>query len=185
MSKFHYKYSPIASIEMTHSAGLLTEDHLRFSPDQATTTLINKSKLHINHSPTGLVVLYKSYEHFTPVTIDETVMIDDLAVINKKVVGYESIGVNGSFSNWLPSPADMTLTFYGFANTKFKTNTKWNELELNEFIKFTAGSLDGTKITDNTITYSTKPDAIFELVLTNANVTSQTETIFQFTTTII
>lgn len=185
MSKFNFKYSPIASIEMTHSGSLLTENHLRFYPDETTAALINEAKLHVSLSPSGLVVLYKKYEHFNPITIDETVMIDEVAAINKKVVGYESIGVNGSFSNWLPSPADITLTFYGIADAKFKENTKWDNLGLQEFIKFTASSLDGTKITDTSINYRTKPDAIFELVLTDANVTSETETIFQFTTTII
>lgn len=185
MSKFNFKYSPIASIEMTHTAGLLAQNHLKLFPDQATAKFVTNTKLHLVNSPTGLVILYKKYEHFNAITTDETILIDGVQVIDKKIVGYESIGPNGTFSNWLPNPADFTLTFYGFADAKFKDKTKWNNLELNEFIKFTASSLDGTKITDSTIKYKTKPDAIFELALTDANVTSETETNFQFTTTII
>ena len=143
---------------------------------------MNQARLYISPSSTGLVILYKKYEHFKAITIDETIMIDDVAVIDEKIVGYES---DGSFSHCLPDPADMTLTFYGIADTKFKTNTMWDNLELDEYIKFTKDNQDGAIITDNTINYRTKPDAIFELELTDANVSSETETIFQFTTTII
>ncbi len=174
MSKYSHKYKPISSFNLTHSKQFLAEEYLTFFPDSETSKNLSKYRLKVKKTPKGLMVLYKINEEFTAITEDETILFNGLLLDNKKVIGYTK---NGNTTNWLPNPANLTLTFYGITNTTYKEGTIWGNLELNKYIKYKASSLNGVLTTDNTIK-GIKPDAIFELAITNAG--AITETKFEF-----
>jgi len=181
MSRFSNTYKPMCSFKLEHDSELLTQDYVTFFPDESTFKMISKHKLQVKNTPEGLLVLYKINEEFDPVTEDETIIIDDVPVINKKVVGYVK---NGNTTNWLPNAADIILTFYGVTNNIYKKDTNWENLDLNKYIKYSSGMLNGVETVDNNITSFRKPDAVFELLVTDANIIAGNETKFKFKTKI-
>ncbi len=167
----------MCSFTLEHDSEFLTQAYVTFFPDKTTAKKIQEYKLHVKQTPKGLLVLYKKNELFDPITEDETIIIDGVPVINKKVVGYVK---NGNAISWLPSPADITLTFYATTNKRYKKDTIWEDLDLNKYIKYNVGMLNGVETVDNNITSSRKPDAAFELAISNANITAGNETKFEF-----
>lgn len=163
MSKYSHIYKPISSFNLTHSKQFLAEEYLTFFPDSATAKILSKYRLKVKKTPKGLIVLYKVNEEFTAITEDETILFNGLLLDNKKVIGYTK---NEVTTNWLPNPANLTLTFYGVTNNTYREGTTWKDLELNKYIKYKASSLSGIKTTDNNIK-GVKPDAVFELEITN------------------
>lgn len=172
MSRFSYTYAPLVSILLNHESDLVAEEHVAIYPSKETKTLLEKYKISLKQIPEGLVVLYKRSEQFEAITIDNILIIDGEEVIDKKIVGYKSTEPDKTFSDWLPTGFNENLVFYGTFSAKYRDKTKLDKLALNEFIEYKAGTLKGALITNNDIRERTKPDAIFEVNVTTANVTT-------------
>lgn len=181
MSRLSHTYKTMCSFKLEHDSELLTQEYVTFFPDESTFKMISKHKLQVKNTPEGLLVLYKINEEFDPVTVDETIIIEGVPVINKKVVGYVK---SGQSTNWLPNTATITLTFYGVTNNIYKKDTIWQDLNLNKYIKYSSAMLNGVETVDNNITSFRKPDAVFELLITDANIIAGNETKFEFKTEI-
>lgn len=184
MSKFSFTYTSIANLEVRHENGFLAKNHIHIYPNKQTSDLINKHNLFIKRTPKGLIVLYKKYEHFEAVTVDEPLIIDGLEVIDKKIIAYKSKNPK-KYSNWLPDPADMILTFYARADQAFKEKTAWDNLKFHDFIKYDKATLDGNSFEDTSISETVKPDALFVLALQDVKVVAEEETEFKFNTKLI
>jgi hypothetical protein len=177
MSRFNYIYEPLTIIELSHENDLVAKNHVKLYPSKETASLIAKHKLVIKTIPEGLVVLYKKEEAFVAETIDNIVIIDGEEVIDQKIVGYVSTSPDRTFSNWLPEVVDVYLEFYAVANQTYRQDTKWNGtdnkgLKLNEHIIYSSDELEGIKETNNDIDERIKPDAILQINIAEANITT-------------
>ena len=186
MSRFNYIYELLTTIKLNHVNGLVTENHVKIYPTKETATLIDQYRLVIKSIPEGLVVLYKKEELFVAETVDNVVIIDEVEVIDQKIVGYVSTSPDRTFSNWLPEVIDVDLEFYAVADHTYRHNTKWNGtdnlgLKLNEHIVYSSDELEGIKNTNNDINERVKPDAILQINIVEANLTTPITLTFEIT----
>ncbi|WP_430408839.1 hypothetical protein [Kordia sp.] len=184
MSRFNYIYEPLTTIKLTHVNDLATETHVKLYPSKQTALLIEHYKLVVKSIPEGLVVLYKKAEIFEAETIDNVLIIDGKEVIDKKIVGYVSTSPDRTFSNWLPEIIDVDLEFYAVADQTYREDTKWNGtnnlgLNLNEQIVYNSDELEGIKNTNNDINERVKPDAILQINIVEANLTTPITVTFE------
>jgi len=179
MSKFNYIYEPLATIKLQRKVQLETEKYVKIYPSKETAALIAKYKLVIKTIPEGLVVIYKKQEKFIAETVDEVLIIDEQEVIDKRIVGYASTSPDRTFSNWLPEVIDIDLEFYAIADQKYRNETIWNNLPLNDFVVYNASDVSGTITTNNTINERVQPDAILQLNIVEANITTPTTLTFE------
>ena len=92
-------------------------------------------------------------------------------------MGYVSTSPDRTFSNWLPEIITIDLEFYAVADHTYRQNTKWNGtdnlgLKLNEHIVYSSDELEGILNTNNTINERVKPDAILQINIAEANITT-------------
>ncbi|QHI35495.1 hypothetical protein IMCC3317_08410 [Kordia antarctica] len=179
MSRYNYIYAPLATIKLQRKIELETLKHVKIYPSKETAALIAKYKLVIKIIPEGLVVIYKKQEKFVAETVDEVLIIDGEEVIDKRIVGYASTTPNRTFSNWLPEVVEIELEFYAIADQEYRNGTNWDNLALNDFIIYSAADVKGTKTTNNNINERIKPDAILQLNIVEANITTPTTLTFQ------
>ncbi|MEM6684533.1 MAG: hypothetical protein AAF617_01960 [Bacteroidota bacterium] len=179
MSRFSYIYTPLTTVKLNHENELQVQDYVQIYPSNASKALIQKHKLVVKMIPDGFVLLYKKREEFVAQTIDEVIKIGDEDVTDQRIVGYASATPDPVFSDWLPEIINIDLEFYAVANTQYKNNTDWNNLALRDFVIYNAGDLDGTVTTVSTINERTQPDAILQLNVTNANITTPVSLTFE------
>ncbi|EDP95978.1 hypothetical protein U8527_13810 [Kordia algicida OT-1] len=183
MSRFKYIYAPIAIIKLTHADELATESNVKIYPNATTEKLFDKHKLLVKMTPEGFVVLYKKQEEFVAETVDNVLIIDGEEVIDKKIVGYTSTMPDPTYANWLPEVIDLDLEFYAIANQKYRNDTNWNNLPLNDFVVYSSTDLTGTITSKTTINEKIQPDAILQLNITAANIATPAELTFEINKT--
>lgn len=172
MSRFNYIYDLLTTIKLNHESELVAQNHVKLYPSKETAALIDQYRLVIKTIPEGLVVLYRKEEIFVAETIDNVLIIDEVEVIDKKIVGYVSTSPDRTFSNWLPDPVDVDLEFYAVVDQKYRNDTKLDALALNEFIVYNDSQLEGILETNNDINERIKPDAIIQINIADANITT-------------
>jgi len=177
MSRFNYIYEVLTTIKLSHINGLKAENHVTLYPTKESAALIDQYRLVIKSIPDGLVIIYKKEELFEAETVDNVVIIDGEEVIDKKIVGYVSTSPNRTFTNWLPEVIDVDLEFYAVADQTYRQDTKWNGtnnlgLKLNEHIIYSSDELEGIKETNNDINERVKPDAVLQVNIVEASLTT-------------
>jgi hypothetical protein len=185
MSRLNFTYKPLASFAISHWDNLIIKNHFNIFPNSETAYKLAKMKLKVVKNISGLIVLYRKSELFTPIVRSENYLFNDVELTNDKVIGYESKSNGGEFINWLPNPADVTLTFYGIASAQFKLNTSMEQLQINEYLKYDATALDGEVLINNDIKELHKPEAIFEINISNSEFESGSVVTKQFNITTI
>ncbi|WP_046744652.1 hypothetical protein [Kordia zhangzhouensis] len=179
MSRFSYTYAPLIIVKLQHESELEAAKYVTIYPNEKTAQLIEKHKLVVKIIPEGFVVLFKKQEEFVAETVDEVLVIDGVEVTDKRIVGYASTLPDRTFSNWLPQVIDIDLEFYAKATQKYRENTAWNDLALDEFVVYNAGDLEGTVSQNTNIRERTQPDAIFQLNIQEANITTPVTLTFE------
>ena len=179
MSRFSYTYTPLVIVKLQHESELEAEKYVTIYPSAQTAQLIEQYKLVIKMIPEGFVVLFKKQEEFVAETVDEVLEIDGVEVTDKRIVGYASTMPDPTFSNWLPEVVDINLEFYARADQKYRENTAWNDLALDEFVVYDASDLEGTVTQNTNIRERTQPDAIFQLNIQEANITTPASHTFE------
>jgi hypothetical protein len=159
-------------IKLNHESELATENHVRLYPSKETAALIDKYRMVVKNTPEGFVILYRKTEEFVAETVDNVLVIDGVEVIDKKIVGYVSTTPERTFSNWLPTVVDIDLEFYAIVDQKYRNDTKLDALALNEFIVYSAAELEGVQEVKNDINERIKPDALIQVNITDANITT-------------
>lgn len=172
MSRFNYIYELLTTIKLNHENDLVAGNHVTLYPSKESAALIDQYRLVIKSIPEGLVVLYKKAETFVAETVDNVIIIDEVEVIDKKIVGYVSTSPDRTFTNWLPEVVDVDLEFYAVVDQTYRNNTKLDALALNEFIIYNDSELEGVKDTNNDINERIKPDAIIQINIAEANLTT-------------
>ncbi|WP_046755823.1 hypothetical protein [Kordia jejudonensis] len=172
MSRFNYIYDLLTTVKLNHKNDKVAENHVKLYPSKATAALIEQYKMVIKTIPEGIVILYRKQEEFVAETVDNVLIIDDVEVIDKKIVGYVATSPDRTFTNWLPDPVEIDLEFYAVTDQKYRNDTKLAALALNEFIVYSADELEGTKETNNTINERIKPDGIIQIHIEEANLTT-------------
>lgn len=181
MSRFNHIYEPLTIIKLIHESELAAENHVTLYPSKETATLINTHRLVTKNTPEGLAILYKKAEKFVAETIDDVLIIDGVEVIDKKIVGYVPTTPDRTFTNWLPDVVDIDLEFYAIVDQKYRDNTKLDGLALNEFIVYKISELEGVLEVKNNINERIKPDAIIQINITDANITTPITLTFEIT----
>jgi hypothetical protein len=186
MSRFNYIYAPLATIKLQRKIELETQKYVKIYPSKETAALIAKHKLVIKMIPEGLVVIYKKEEKLIAETVDEVLIIGGEEVIDKRIVGYASTSPDRTFSNWLPEVIDIDLEFYAVADQTYKEDTKWNGIDnlglnLNKHVIYSSDELEGIITTNNNINERIKPDAILQVNIVEANITTPTTVTFEIT----
>lgn len=179
MSKFKYIYAPLTIVKLTHADELATEANVKIYPSKETEKLFDQYKLLVKMTPEGFVVLYKKQEEFVAEIVDNVLVIDGEEVIDKKIVGYVSTMPDPTYSNWLPEVVDLDLEFYAIANQKYRNETNWNNLALNDFVVYSSIDLTGTITPKTTINERIQPDAILQLNIVAANIATPAELTFE------
>lgn len=179
MSRFNYIYEPLAILKLQHESELEAQKYVKIYPSKETAALIAKHKLVLKTIPDGLIIIYKKQEKFIAQTVDEVLIIDGQEVIDKRIVGYVSTSPDRTFSNWLPEVVDIDLEFYAIADQQYRSETNWNNLPLNDFVVYSASDLVGTITTNNSIKERVQPDAILQLNIVEANITTPTTLTFE------
>ena len=179
MSKYNYIYAPLASIKLQHENELVAQKHVTIYPTKQTAALIAQYRLVLKAIPEGLIIIYKKQENFIAETVDEVLVIDGEEVIDKKIVGYTSTMPDRTYANWLPEVVDIDLEFYAIADQQYRSETKWDNLPLKDFVIYNAGDLEGTITTKNDVNERKQPDAILQLNIQEANITTPTTLTFE------
>ncbi|MFK7748302.1 MAG: hypothetical protein AB8B65_07930 [Kordia sp.] len=179
MSRFSYTYAPVTIIKLNHEDGFATQSNVKIYPSKDSEALIEKYKLIVKMTPEGFALLCKKQEEFIAQTVDEVLIIDGEEVIDKRITGYASTTPNRTFSNWLPDVIDIDLEFYAVANQKYKNETKWNNLALNDFVAYSAIDLVGTITPNATINERIQPDAIIQLNIAEVHLTTPATLTFE------
>ncbi|AXG71535.1 hypothetical protein KORDIASMS9_03792 [Kordia sp. SMS9] len=179
MSKFSYTYEPLAIIKLNHENELEAQNYVNIYPTKASEVLMDKHKLLVKKIPEGLVLLYKKQEEFVAQTVDEVFMIGEDEVTDKRIVGYVSTMPDPTFSNWLPDVVDIDLEFYAIADQEYKNDTDWNNLALRDFVVYSATDLEGTITTNTAVNERIQPDAILQINIQEANITTPESLTFE------
>jgi hypothetical protein len=179
MSRFSHIYAPLTTVRFDHGSELEAQSFVKIYPNKATEVLMDSYKLSVKKIPEGFIVLYKRREEFVAQTVDEVIIIDDKEVIDKRIVGYASTTPDPTYESWLPATVDFNLEFYAIADQKFRENTQWNNLALNDFVVYSASDLTGTITPNTTIKERVQPDAIIQLNIVEANLTTPVSLTFQ------
>lgn len=166
-------------MKLNHENELEAQSFVTIYPSKASEALIQKYKLVIKMIPDGFVLLYKRQEEFVAQTVEETVLIGEEEVTDHRIVGYASTTPDPTYSNWLPEVVDIDLEFYVRANKQYKTDTDWDNLALRDFVVYNASDLQGTITTNSAVNERTQPDAILQLNITDANITTPVSLAFE------
>ena len=179
MSRFNYIYDLLTIVKLNHENELAAENHVMLYPSQETAALMNDYRLVVKNTPEGFVILYRKAEEFIAETVDNTVVIDGVEVIDQKIVGYVSTTPDRTFTNWLPTVVDIDLEFYAVVDQKYRNDTKLDALALNEFIIYNAAELEGVQEVKSDINERKKPDAIIQINITDADITTPNTLTFE------
>lgn len=179
MSRFSYIYAPLTTVKLNHENELEAQNYVKIYPSKASQELIQKYKLVVKMIPDGFVLLYKRQEEFVAQTVDEVFMIGEEEVTDKRIVGYTSTTPNPTYSNWLPEVVDIDLEFYAVADQQYKNDTDWNNLELTDFVVYSASDLEGTITSVTSVNERIQPDAILQLTVQEANITTPASLTFE------
>ena len=87
--------------------------------------------------------------------------------------------LDSTFSNWLPTVVDIDLEFYAVVDQKYRNDTKLDALALNEFIVYSAAELEGVQEVKSDINERKKPDAIIQINITDADITTPNTLTFE------
>jgi hypothetical protein len=183
MSRFSYTYAPLTTVKFNHTNALEAQDYVTIYPTEASEALMDAYKLLVKKIPEGFVLLYKKREEFVAQTVDEVLIIDGKEVTDKRIIGYASTTPDPTFENWLPEVVDIDLEFYAIANQKYREDTLWNNLALNDFVVYSASDLTGTITPNASVNERTQPDAIIQLNIVEANITTPVSLTFQVVVT--
>lgn len=179
MSRFSYTYEPLTTVKLNHENELEAQNYVKIYPSKTSEALIQKYKLVVKMIPDGFVLLYKKQEEFVAQTVDEVITIGEEEVTDQRIIGYASATPDPIFSNWLPDVVDIDLEFYAVANQQYKNDTDWNNLALRDFVVYNQGDLDGTITTVSAVNERTQPDAILQINVTDANITTPVSVTFE------